>query len=81
MNRTVKVWHIGKIKYLESLQLQATLTELHHKYTSTPNVVLFVEHPPVYTVGIRTNAYTTADEEKLKQTGIHFNRLLCLPKN
>lgn len=36
--------------------------------------LLLVEHPPVFTIGIRTKGYTLDDEEKLKKTGAEFVR-------
>jgi len=38
------------------------------------NVVLLVEHNPVYTVGLRDKSYTKEDELKLRATGAEFHR-------
>jgi len=75
MNNLVKIWQVGKIGYLPSLKLQKVLTDLHlTNSTTTPDTILFVEHPPVYTTGIRTKDYTTDEERKLRETGAEFYR-------
>lgn len=74
MQKLVKIWQVGKIGYLPSLKLQKCLADLHHTAASVPNSILLVEHPPVYTTGIRTKNYTSSDEIRLKETGAEFYR-------
>lgn len=38
------------------------------------NVILLVEHKPVYTVGLRDKSYSREDEKKLRATGAEFHR-------
>jgi lipoyl(octanoyl) transferase len=38
------------------------------------NVLILTEHPPVYTIGIRTKNYTIKDEEKLRDLGAEFHK-------
>lgn len=71
MNRLVNVWHVGTISYANGLKLQKYISDLHHN-TSTnlvKDTLLFLEHSPVYTIGIRTKNYSEADENRLKQLG------------
>lgn len=44
------------------------------KGTKGLNVLLLVEHNPVYTVGLRDVSYSNKDEEKLKALGAEFHR-------
>nr|CAD7437426.1 unnamed protein product [Timema bartmani] len=50
--------------------------ELLHQGTSheTEDILILVEHNPVYTVGIRAKEYSTDYENNLKQTGAEFYR-------
>ena len=41
---------------------------LRTKQDSSSNVLLLVEHPPVYTIGIRTKGYTEGKMHKKVQT-------------
>lgn len=69
MENIVKVWQVGKISYLHGLKLQKYMADLHHQNMPLANTILLVEHPPVYTTGIRTKDYSLEDEERLKKTG------------
>lgn len=68
MERLVKVWQVGKISYSNGLKLQKHLASLHNGHFLC-NTVLCIEHPPVYTTGIRTKQYTEAEETTLKTKG------------
>ncbi|KAF2904453.1 hypothetical protein ILUMI_01721 [Ignelater luminosus] len=74
MTQLVNIWQVGRIGYLSSLRLQQHLVNAHQTKASVPDTLLLVEHPPVYTTGIRTKEYTEDDERKLKQTGAEFYR-------
>lgn len=74
MKNIVKVWQTGKINYGQSLKLQKYLADMHHKNIPMSDTILLVEHPPVYTIGIRTKDYTIEDEALLKQKGAEFYR-------
>ncbi|KAH3807721.1 putative lipoyltransferase 2, mitochondrial [Dreissena polymorpha] len=43
-------------------------------YAQGIDVLLLVEHNPVYTVGLRDKSYSKEDEEKLRATGAEFHR-------
>ncbi|KAJ8952996.1 hypothetical protein NQ318_015356 [Aromia moschata] len=80
MERLVKVWQVGRISYANGLKLQRYLANLHNKDGHLSDTILCVEHPPVYTIGIRTKLYGEAEETKLKSkattssaTGIWIN--------
>uniref|UniRef100_A0A1I7XRN4 lipoyl(octanoyl) transferase n=1 Tax=Heterorhabditis bacteriophora TaxID=37862 RepID=A0A1I7XRN4_HETBA len=47
-------------------------TDKHEWFTR--NYLIAVEHPPVYTVGIRSKLYSTEEEKRLKDTGADFHR-------
>ena len=53
--RELWVTHLGAIPYREALELQRTL---HHRRVAgeVPDLLLVLEHPPVYTRGKRTEA-------------------------
>ncbi|CAH0553360.1 unnamed protein product [Brassicogethes aeneus] len=74
MERLIKVWHVGKIDYAKALKLQKYLAKLHNGNTHVNNTLLCLEHPPVFTTGIRTKQYTLEEENRLKNTGADFFR-------
>lgn len=83
MSRQVKIWKLGVINYSLGLRLQKYIADLHHNDTKNHDTLLLLEHPPVYTVGIRHRDYTLEDETRLKQTGNEvtphfFQSLRCL---
>ncbi|XP_018580103.1 putative lipoyltransferase 2, mitochondrial [Anoplophora glabripennis] len=73
MERLVKVWQVGKISYSNGLKLQKHLANLHNGHFLC-NTLLCLEHPPVYTTGIRTKQYTESEENTLKTKGAEFHR-------
>lgn len=73
MSRLVKIWKLGKVDYSQALKLQKHIADLHHNDPkNNHDTLLLLEHPPVYTIGIRRKDYTNKDEEYLKQTGNLF---------
>ncbi|XP_020300065.1 putative lipoyltransferase 2, mitochondrial [Pseudomyrmex gracilis] len=73
--RIVRVLLAGRQPYGVGLQLQKTLSDLHHKRLSeSANTLILLEHEPVYTVGIRDKGYTEEDEKKLRNLGAEFWR-------
>lgn len=74
MSRVVKFLTCGRLSYEAGLQLQKTLVQHHRSNYKIPNSLVFLEHNPVYTVGIRTKDYTEKDEQKLKALGADFYR-------
>ena len=69
MSKLVNVLHAGKISYSHGLKLQKFIANLHKTNETNADTIILLEHPPVYTVGIRTNDYTVEDEIRLKRTG------------
>lgn len=69
MSRLVKIWKIDLLNYSLSLKLQKYLANLHQTNAKDPDTLLLLEHPPVYTIGIRRKDYTLEDEERLRKTG------------
>jgi lipoate-protein ligase B len=76
MNRFIKVWEEGLIKYDKAYKLQQALAARHlNVVDKTPqDTLLLVEHYPVYTIGIRTSQYSQDEEDKLKKLGADFYR-------
>ncbi|XP_023022727.2 lipoyl(octanoyl) transferase 2 [Leptinotarsa decemlineata] len=72
MERLVKVWKVGRISYSKGLALQNYLASLHLTKDEPNNVLLCVEHDPVYTIGIRTKQYSDEEAIKLIQKGAEF---------
>ncbi|CAG9828960.1 unnamed protein product [Diabrotica balteata] len=70
----VKLLQVGKIKYGSGLHLQQHFVQLHKTTTENQNTLIIVEHPHVYTTGIRDSKYSQSEEEKLKQKGAEFYR-------
>lgn len=74
MSRLLKILKLGEINYSLSLKLQNHIAQLHfNNHTENHDTLLLLEHPPVYTIGIRRQGYTVEDEERLKKTGICYN--------
>lgn len=69
MNKLVKVWQIGRLSYRKSLELQKHLVRLHHENKELSNTLVCLEHPPVYTTGIRTGQYPEQVAKNLEQLG------------
>lgn len=75
----VNWWNIGKMKYREALKIQEKLvsiikTEVESGQPTASNTVIIVEHPAVYTTGIRTKDYTSQEETHLQSLGADFVR-------
>lgn len=74
MVANVRVVRLGLVEYMKALNIQNKFAEIVKK-SYVPwdgGALLLVEHPPVYTIGIRTKDYSISDEEKLKQLGADF---------
>lgn len=73
MKRLVLLLRTGLLPYTKSLVLQKTLSQhvLNGHYS---NILIITEHPPVYTIGIRTKQYSIQDEERLRKLGAEFHK-------
>lgn len=69
--RSVGVIHLGLCRYRQAIALQEVLAEgiRQRKYQNLNGILILVEHPPVFTVGIRKQALTQKDVERLKTLG------------
>lgn len=75
MSLIVKSICARRLDYRAGLELQKLLTDRHHLDTSGPrNAIIFCEHNPVYTIGIRDKSYTPEEEAKLISLGADFCR-------
>lgn len=70
MTKFVNSWNVGSISYSNGLKLQKIISDRHHLTNNEiKDTFLFLEHPPVYTVGLRSKSYTKEDEIRLKALG------------
>jgi lipoyl(octanoyl) transferase len=70
--RKLEVRRLGLVGYGEALALQRELVE-ERRAGRTPDLLLLLEHPPVITLGVRTEssrAHVVATDERLAQLGI-----------
>ncbi len=76
--RSIRVVKLGVMSYSRALKVQEYFARQHLENVSmdpngiSRNVILIVEHNPVYTIGIRTKHYTLKDEERLRKLGADF---------
>lgn len=73
----IQVLNLQQMRYAPALYLQQFMIDKHKSAVdgaSNNNVLLMVEHPPVYTIGIRTQDYPPSEEKKLKDIGADFHR-------
>ena len=74
----VSVLRLGRMRYLPALgvqnklvaRIQANIAEGRE----SGNTVVLVEHPPVYTTGMRTREYSEDEEKRLRALGADFVR-------
>ena len=70
--------NLGRMSYGEALGVQKYFARIHLDALSednsrvAKNVLLIVEHNPVYTIGLRTKDYTIKDQCRLKSLGAEF---------
>lgn len=79
MNRQlVSVLRLGRMSYLPALSVQTKLvTRIQANIAQgreSGNTVVLVEHPPVYTTGMRTREYSEDEERRLRALGADFVR-------
>lgn len=78
--RLVHVINLHRMGFVSAHDVQMRYARYHlEELAGKPdafgfNVILLVEHNPVYTVGIRDKSYTKEDENKLRETGAEFHR-------
>ncbi|XP_076097305.1 octanoyl-[acyl-carrier-protein]:protein N-octanoyltransferase LIPT2, mitochondrial-like isoform X2 [Mytilus galloprovincialis] len=79
-NRIVSVLNLGRMGFLDAYKVQNKFARQHLDSMAgvhgakEENVVLLVEHNPVYTIGIRSKDYSEEYEQKLKELGAEFHR-------
>lgn len=74
--RTLEVWKLGTINYLEALKLQEKLVS-DRKIHKIPDTLLALQHPPTYTLGKRrTDHNLLIPESDLKRIGaeLHYTQ-------
>ena len=78
-DKIVRVLWAGRLDYGTAVRLQTALADKHKiqssdKSENLPNSLIIVEHPPIYTIGIRDKAYTSESEMKLRKLGADYYR-------
>ena len=79
IKRVVYARKLEKIAYLPALKVQNTLArehldELKTKGTSSvENILLFCEHSPVFTIGIRNQNIDLKNRERLEDLAVEFH--------
>lgn len=73
VQRTLEVWKLGIVKYLDALKLQEKLL-LDRKIGRVSDLVLSLQHPPTYTLGKRkTDHNLLIPESGLKSLGAELH--------
>ncbi|XP_052822492.1 putative lipoyltransferase 2, mitochondrial isoform X2 [Octopus bimaculoides] len=76
----VTVINLGRMGFLAAADLQKRYAREHLDFLAgkpgaiSRNVILLVEHDPVYTTGFRTKTYTEEEAQRLKSLGADFYR-------
>lgn len=74
----VSVMRLGRMRYLPALGVQNKLVARIQANIAdgrdSGNTVVLVEHPPVYTTGMRTREYSEDEEKRLRALGADFVR-------
>ncbi|KAJ0084807.1 hypothetical protein Patl1_29862 [Pistacia atlantica] len=74
--RSLEVWKLGTVSYLDALKLQEKLMS-DRKINKIPDTLLCLQHPPTYTLGKRrTDHNLLIPESELKQIGakLHYTQ-------
>ena len=72
----IAVLNLGRCDYATALRLQESLVELRQMGAPFPNVLLFVEHPPVITLGRNAReANVVASPEFLAERGVEVHEI------
>merc|ERR1712212_1424266 len=72
--KTIYFHNLGRMGYQPALELQKELVNNHFLSSSKNDIVLLVEHDPVYTVGLRDKTYSEAARSNLESKGAEFYR-------
>ena len=76
--KVVSVLNLGRQNYRSALSVQnhlvARVQSNARSGLESGNTLILVEHPPVYTTGIRSRSYGQAEEERLVRLGAEFVR-------
>jgi lipoate-protein ligase B len=71
---TVKEWicgEVGSVPYAEAWHVQRSLVEARQRAGGPPDLLLLLEHPPVFTLGRRGGSeFLTVSEAFLEQRGV-----------
>ena len=78
VGKVVSVLNLGRQHYRSALSVQnhlvARVQSNARSGVDSGNTVILVEHPPVYTTGLRSRSYVQAEEERLVRLGAEFVR-------
>ncbi|KAK9124871.1 hypothetical protein Scep_013717 [Stephania cephalantha] len=74
IHRSLEVWKMGFVNYLEALKLQEKLAR-DRKMGKIPDTLLALQHPPTYTLGKRKTSHNLlVSEEEVQHMGavLHY---------
>ena len=76
MEQTLKIIDWGFKNYSDSLDDQIALVEAKKADPSSPDLLIFTEHNPVFTIGSRTGAasHLLWNQQTLKDKGIELHK-------
>jgi len=78
LTNTIKILRFSEIGYRKAYMLQEHLVKVMKNRIKedrpSSNVLILLEHTPVYTTGIRTKDYSAAEEDYLLSLGADFVR-------
>ncbi|OVA03682.1 Octanoyltransferase [Macleaya cordata] len=76
LQRSLEVWKMGRVNYLDALKLQEKLVS-DRKFGKIPDTLLSLQHPPTYTLGKRrTDHNLLVPEADLQSMGaeLHYTQ-------
>ena len=78
----IRVLNLGRMAYMKALDVQNQCVQRlqssilkkssSNQIINNPNVLILVEHEPVYTIGIRSQNYPDSERQRLKSLGADF---------
>lgn len=79
VNRVVFARKLEKLAYLPALKIQTAIARQHledlkaNGASSVKNILLFYEHSPVFTIGIRKKSVDAKEKKRLEDLGAEFH--------
>jgi lipoyl(octanoyl) transferase len=71
---SLEIRWLGRVKYQDAYALQEELVAERHAHPERPNVLLLLEHEPVYTIGRTRDQSSLREQEHLPHPVVQINR-------